>query len=342
MERIINWGIIGLGNAALNLAKEFDKIENSKLLAVASITQKKREFFKKKFNLISENIYSTYDKIFKNKDIDIIFISLPNSMHEEFCIKAIQHNKNILVEKPITTNLESFKNIKRLFLKKDLLLEEGTANKFHPFYEEVLNKLKQLDYSKIINLKSSFGNDALGGKKLFGIRLKKINYNKRLFNKKLGGGSILDGGIYPISLLIDLLCLHKKNPNKNFKILNCKKKLNNNIDLNSCLELKINNINIKLETSLIETLNNNFEIEMTDETIILENIFNISSETKIISIKNGIFKTINNNFNNSSYFYEIKKISQILIENSNNKKIKLDYFSKVEKNISLLDDWIKN
>ena len=107
MERIINWGIIGLGNAALNLAKEFDKIENSKLLAVASITQKKREFFKKKFNLISENIYSTYDKIFKNKDIDIIFISLPNSMHEEFCIKAIQHNKNILVEKPITTNFRS-------------------------------------------------------------------------------------------------------------------------------------------------------------------------------------------------------------------------------------------
>ena len=92
MEKIINWGIIGLGNAALNLAKEFDKIGNSKLLAVASLTQKKREFFKRRFNLLNLNIYSTYNEIFNNKDIDIIFISLPNSMHEEFCIKAIQNN----------------------------------------------------------------------------------------------------------------------------------------------------------------------------------------------------------------------------------------------------------
>ena len=342
MEKIINWGIIGLGNAALNLAKEFDKIGNSKLLAVASLTQKKREFFKRRFNLLNQNIYSTYNEIFNNKDIDIIFISLPNSMHEEFCIKAIQNNKNVLVEKPITTNLESLKNIKRLFLKKNLILEEGTANKFHPFYKQVLNKFKNLDYTKIINIKSSFGNDALGGKKIFGIRLKKINHNKRLFNKKLGGGSILDGGIYPASLFIDLLCLHQIKFSKNFKVLNCKKKLTNNVDLSSTLEVKINNFYIQLETSLIEPLKNNFEVKMSNETIIIENIFNISSESKIIIKKNGMTETINNNFKNTSYFYEIKKISKMLIENSSDKRKKLNLFSKIEKNMALLDIWLKN
>ena len=60
MKKIINWGIIGLGKASLNLAKEFKNIDNSNLLAVSSLTQQKRDFFKKEFHLSNEYIFSDY------------------------------------------------------------------------------------------------------------------------------------------------------------------------------------------------------------------------------------------------------------------------------------------
>ena len=58
MTKIINWGFIGLGNASLNLAKEFKKIRNARLLSVASHTKEKRDFFKQKYHLKDQNIFS--------------------------------------------------------------------------------------------------------------------------------------------------------------------------------------------------------------------------------------------------------------------------------------------
>ena len=178
MTKFINWGFIGLGNASLNLAKEFKKISNARLLSVASHTKEKRDFFKRKYHLKDQNIFSNYNDIFKNKDIEIIFIGLPNSFHEEYCLKALDNNKHVLVEKPLTNNIISLKKIKKKFLKKNLLLEEGTAYKFHPFYQKVLKIINRLNYTNILEIKSNFGNDALGGKKLFGFRFKKVNHNK--------------------------------------------------------------------------------------------------------------------------------------------------------------------
>jgi len=341
MKKIINWGLIGLGNASLNIAKEFKNIDNSKLLAVASKNSKKREYFQDKFKIDSNNNYSDYEQIFKNKDVDIIFIGLPNSMHEEFYIKALEFNKHVLVEKPLTKSIESFKKLKKKLLEKKLLIEEGTANKFHPFYLKALNIIKNLDHTKIKKIQSSFGNDALGGKKIFGLRLKKINYKKRIFNKNLDGGSILDGGIYPISLLVDILEIFKLKLNENFKIIRCDKKFSKNIDLSSSLKINVSDINIELRTSLIENLKNNFEIFAEDKIIILNNIFTISSESCIIIKQNSNQITIPNLDINSSYFYEIKEISNLLINKKFYNNFQDKRLTKLEKNVNLLSQWFE-
>ena len=340
MNKIIKWGLVGLGNASFNIAKEFNKIDNSKLIAIASKTNTKLEEFRKKFNISHENSYSDYEKIFQNKDIDIIYLGLPNALHEKFCLKALEYNKHVLVEKPITIDFESFLRIKNQFDKKDLLLEEGTANKHHPFYKNVINILSKINHSNIYKIKSSFGNDALGGKKIFGFRLKKINTNKRLFNKSLGGGAILDGGIYPISLIVDILNLFSKDYFEDLYISKCYKNISKNIDLNSKIHLKIKKIEIEIETSLIKNLSNNLEIYTKDEFIKIENIFNISSNSSMQIEKDGDKKFITNKDNNNSYYHEIKEISELLIKNINNGEDFQKKFYKIEKNFKFLSKWL--
>jgi predicted dehydrogenase len=340
MKKFINWGIIGLGNAANNLAKQFVKIDNSNLLAVASLSKDKRDYYLNNYNLNSKNVYSNYDDIFYNKDIDIIYLALPNSFHEKYCLKAMKHNKNVLVEKPITSSKESFSRIKNHFLKKKTYLEEGTAIKFHPFYKKLFNCIKNIDFNEINYIKSSFGNDALGGKKIFNFRLKKINYNKRLFNKDLLGGSILDGGIYPVFLLVDIIDYFGININK-INVINCKKKTKNNIDLESTLELSINNTKIELKTSLINQLENNLVINTKKKEIIFEKIFNMDSNTSIkINSKND-YSELSNSYMENSYFYEIKNISRLLLNKNINKDIFKKIFLKIENNNSLLSKWYK-
>ena len=339
MTKIINWGFIGLGNASLNLAKEFKKIGNARLLSVASHTKEKRDFFKQKYHLKDQNIFSNYDDIFKNKNIEIIFIGLPNSLHEKYCLKALNYNKHVLVEKPITHNIFSFKKIKNKFLKKNLLLEEGTAYKFHPFYHKVLNIINKIDYKNILEIKSNFGNDALGGKKIFGFRFKKVNHNKRLFNKSLLGGSILDGGIYPVSLIIDIFDLFNKDLMKNLIILECKKNISKDIDLSSTLNLIVDKVKVKLKSSLTEKLNDDLIIYTSDQIIRVNGIFNISSNSYIAYQNEDGFQKIRNINNKNSYFYEIKEITNTILNHTSLKKKANNSFNKIENNIKLLSKW---
>ena len=339
MKKFINWGFVGLGNASLNLAKEFEKLDNSNLLAAASHDKKKRILYKEKFNLENKNIFSDYENVFKHPDIDIVYIGLPNSFHEKYCYMALKYNKNILVEKPITKNIKNFKKIKKNFIDKQLLFEEGTAYKFHPFYYQSMKEISNIDYSNILKIKSSFGNDALGGKKFFGLKLKKINHEKRLFNKNLDGGSILDGGIYPVSLLIDLLYLFKKNFINNFIINSCKKKKSNDVDIESSINISLNKTQIELQTSLISNLKNNFQIYTKNEIITLENIFTINEKSALTYEKNP-HKNIYNKNKENIYFYEIYEISNYLI----NQKIfqnnyLVDSLTKQEDKIKLLSWW---
>ncbi len=340
MKKIINWGIIGLGKASLNLAKEFKNIDNSNLLAVSSLTKQKRDFFKKEFHLSNEYIFSDYEKIIKNKDIDVVYIALPNSLHEKYCIESIKNNKNILVEKPLTYSTDSFAKIHAEFKQKNVLIEEGTSNKYHPFYNEVLQSLNKINFNEIKYIESSFGNDALGGKKLFNFRFKRINHKKTLFNKNLYGGSILDGGIYPISLLIDVFGFFNKDLS-DCKILNCKKNISKNIDIESSIELSIQGKLIRFKTSLINKLENNFKIFTDNEEIVFENIFTINPDT-MVKFKSGEnIRLIKNSYSKTSYHYEIKKISNLIINKNYNKKMINKNIFKIKNNNSLISKWFE-
>ena len=93
----INWGIIGLGNIAHKFSEGFKQVENAKLLGVASKNQNNINFFKHKYNLENKFLFNDYESLINCKEIDIIYIALPNFLHHQWTINCINNNKNVLV-----------------------------------------------------------------------------------------------------------------------------------------------------------------------------------------------------------------------------------------------------
>ena len=219
----VKWGIIGLGNIALKFAEGFQYTENAKLFAISSRSENKLQTFKNKFQIDDDYCFDDYNSLLKCKDLDIIYIALPHSFHHEWVIKSIEKGKNILVEKPATVNFLQMENMKSNLKDKNIFFSEAFMYRYHPQIKKVVDLLKNKVIGNLISMESFFGFDALGAKKIFGIRLrKKANRNYRLYNKELGGGAILDVGCYPVSFSILVASLISKFDFSKTKVLNKK------------------------------------------------------------------------------------------------------------------------
>ena len=196
----INWGIIGLGNIAQSFSNGFFNVDNSKLLAAASRDSDKLEKFKKKFDIQKNYVFNDYEEILNCSDVDIIYITLPNNFHYEWIIKAINKNKRILVEKPAVLNFSDAKKIQKKILEKNLFFTEGYMYRFYPQIQKIIEIINNQEIGTPFSMETSFGSNLLTKKKfIFFNRSKKVDPNNRLFNKKLGGGCILDLGCYTTS-----------------------------------------------------------------------------------------------------------------------------------------------
>ena len=110
--KIINWGIIGLGNIAHEFSKAFAKTKNAKLLAIASKNENKLKKFREQFNVELKFSFKNYQDLIDCDEVDIVYIALPNSMHKHWILNAIKNKKNILVEKPATINFSEANEIR--------------------------------------------------------------------------------------------------------------------------------------------------------------------------------------------------------------------------------------
>ena len=183
----MRWAILGLGNIAKKFAKTINSLENETLYAVGSRNINKALEFNKEFNALK--CYGSYEELLNDNNIDVVYISTPNNMHYENALLALNNNKNVLLEKPFTTNPNDAKKLYNLAKEKGLFIMEALWIKFLPLYK----KLKELLNSNIIgNIKDvsvSYGFDTNPERK------------KRKFDSKLAGGALLDIGIYNIGLL---------------------------------------------------------------------------------------------------------------------------------------------
>ncbi len=189
--RNVNWGIIGTGNIAHQFAKGLQHANGAVLLGVGSRSQQSADGFANEYDI--PRSYSTYQQLIDDPEIDIIYISTPNNLHYENTKTCLNAGKAVLCEKPFTINLEQAKELVQLARDKNLFLMEALWSRFFPAYKQMQDWLKAGTIGNVEMLSANFGFYA------------DYKADSRLYDPELGGGSLLDVGIYTLALALHVL-----------------------------------------------------------------------------------------------------------------------------------------
>ena len=190
-SKIINWGIIGAGNIAAKFASDLQMISGAKLYGIASRNLEKAKTFGLEFK--SDVAYGSYDQLAADPNIDAIYIATPHTFHKAHTLLCLNHNKPVLCEKPFAMDLEDVKEMISLSKRNNTLLMEALWTAFLPHFQYVQDVLNKEHFGKLIQVEADFGFHP------------DYDENSRLVDKALGGGSLLDIGIYPIFVALSTL-----------------------------------------------------------------------------------------------------------------------------------------
>lgn len=180
----IKWGIIGLGNIAHQFATDLLLAADADLLAAASRDILKADEFAAKYN--AAKAYDSYEALFADQEVDIVYIATPHDSHAELSIKALESGKHVLCEKPIALSYKDAERMIEASKKHNKFFMEAFWTRFIPAVQDVLAKVESGIIGEANYIKADFafiGNDA---------------GESRLFDKNRGGGALFDIGVYPL------------------------------------------------------------------------------------------------------------------------------------------------
>ena len=323
---MIKWGLIGAGKMGRVFAESIKDVNNAKLIAVASLNNKTLELFGNDFK-INENLrFNDYQAICENSEIDAIYISTLNNTHLNLIKMCAQGKKNILCEKPFCLNLNEAVDAAKVIKENNIKFYEAIAYISHPQTNGLMNLISTNEIGEIKSIESSYG---------FKV---KIRPESRLFNKKLGGGAILDVGCYPLSFVS--LFKDKKNQIefKDIKGVICE----TNVDTAASAQLLINNkIICKIKVSLSEYFSNDSIIYGTKGKIVIRNPWSPKQKTflEIFNNERSYKKFIDSDL--TLYANQIENISNEFLGKDND-TLNLFDISKALENMKHLDHWRKN
>ena len=185
----IRWGILGCGNIANKFAADLKWVEDAELVAVASRDHQKAIDFSTRHT--SKLAFGSYEELASCQEVDVIYIATPHGFHREHALLCIEHKKAVLCEKAFALNsFEANEMIEAA--KRTVFIMEAFWTKFLPQYEKVVLLIHAGEIGEIKLIQADFG-------------FKAEAQNTPVIRPYLGGGALLDIGIYPVFLAISLL-----------------------------------------------------------------------------------------------------------------------------------------
>jgi predicted dehydrogenase len=186
MEKI-RWGILGTGKIAKAFSKGLSFVPDAELVAIGSRSVNSANKFGDEFGV--PHRHSSYASLVEDPEVDVVYIATPHAIHEENMLLCLEAGKAVLCEKPFTINMAQAKAAIDLARKKNLFLMEAMWTRYIPLMvklrellaEGVIGELKMLEIG-------------------MGFVAPRDNKSLYFFNPHMGGGILLDGGSYAVSL----------------------------------------------------------------------------------------------------------------------------------------------
>ena len=186
MDRTIKWGILGPGSISHKFAVGLQSAPNAELAAVGSRDLARAQAFASKFDATAA--YGSYADLVADPEVDAVYIGTPHSFHKAHSILCMNAGKHVLCEKPFAINANEAREMVAVARANDVVLMEAMWSRFLPTLVKVRELLAQGAIGDVRMISADFG---------FRTR---VNPAGRLFDPALGGGALLDVGIYPLSL----------------------------------------------------------------------------------------------------------------------------------------------
>lgn len=187
----INWGILGTGTIAHLVASDLHRLPDATLTAVGSRSQDRAEAFGDRFDISQR--YGSYEALVADGTLDVVYVASPHPFHLEHATLALEAGRAVLCEKPLAINALQAEQLIDTARAHDQFLMEAMWTRFLPVMEDVRALLhEKREVGDVHLMQADIG------------VVEEFDPDHRLFDPALGGGALLDLGVYPMAFAFDL------------------------------------------------------------------------------------------------------------------------------------------
>ncbi|MGY1855056.1 Gfo/Idh/MocA family protein [Modestobacter sp. SYSU DS0290] len=191
MTEEIRWGVVGPGRIAEKVVEDFAVVDGARAVAVASRSLDRAQDFARRHGL--ERAHGSYAEILADPDVDVLYVATPHPQHHAVALGAIQAGKALLVEKAFTATLAGAREVVDAARAAEVFVMEAMWTRFQPAVVRMRELIADGAIGEVRSVQADLG------------VAREFDPADRLFARELGGGALLDLGVYVVSFAQHLL-----------------------------------------------------------------------------------------------------------------------------------------
>lgn len=277
-------GIIGAGHMSERMADTIRQMPEAELYAVASREEEKAKAFAEKYD--ATTYYGSYEALMEDDAVQLIYIATPNHLHYEQARACIRHGKPVLLEKPFALNERQAQALIDLAEMHQVFLCEAMWVRFMPLMVRLQKNLEQGRIGEVTSVTADIGYD--------------LKEKERVNRLDMGGGALLDIGLYPITFALQILGKEIDN------ISTSMVRMNSGVDAQEVVNLVyMNGAMASLYATMLSNTDRQGKIYGTEGYILVEDINNYA-RYQIFDAKGNLVETVERPAQISGLEYEVQ------------------------------------